>query len=154
MHSGHDIQCPLFLSDFNSTWFLQIDFRKIKYQMSWKSFHWELSFSMCADRETERQTDGRTDGHDKAIVAFGNFTNAPKIMYLVSNTSQDAVHTVQNRNISLPLRRTQSWFESRTAQSDPVTKPSELRRLLLHLVLKLIQRTSWQILSFTLSKPS
>jgi hypothetical protein len=47
-----------------------LDFRKIlKYQISGKSMHWELSCSM--------RTDGRTDV-TKLIVAFRNFENAPK----------------------------------------------------------------------------
>jgi hypothetical protein len=45
-------------------------FRKIhKYQISWKSVHWEPSCSI--------QTDGRTD-MKKLIVAFHSYANAPK----------------------------------------------------------------------------
>jgi hypothetical protein len=64
------IEYPLFLTDLNKTWIFSTNFRKIfKYQISWKSVHWELSCSMW--------TDGRTHT-TRPIVAFRNFANAPK----------------------------------------------------------------------------
>jgi hypothetical protein len=46
-------------------------FKKMfKYKSLGKSFQWKPSCSV--------RTDGRTDGHDEATVAFCNFANAPK----------------------------------------------------------------------------
>jgi hypothetical protein len=60
------VKYAFFLSDFNETWILSIDFRKIfKYQISWKSVQWEPSCSMRTDMA-------------KPTVAFRNFTNAPE----------------------------------------------------------------------------
>ena len=59
----------LLLSDFKKAIVFSKDFRKkLKYQISWKSFQWEPSCFM--------QTDGRTDA-TKLIVAFRSFTKAP-----------------------------------------------------------------------------
>jgi len=61
---------PLFLSDFDKIWIFWTECRKIlKYQISLKFFRWEPSCSM--------KTDGLTD-MTKLIVAFLNFTKAPK----------------------------------------------------------------------------
>ena len=62
------VKYPLLLSDFNETWILSTDLRrKLKYQVSSKSVHWELSCSMKTDRQTDM----------KLIVAFRNSANAP-----------------------------------------------------------------------------
>jgi hypothetical protein len=75
------VKYPLFLSDFNQNWIFSTDFRKIlKYQISWKSVEWEPS-SMAADGQTDVT---------KVIVAFRNFTKAPKKF--------------------LPLPRIEPWF--------------------------------------------
>jgi hypothetical protein len=61
MYIGLHVECPLFVSDFNETWILTTDFRKIlQYQILWKSIQWEPSWSM------------RTGGHD-ANSRFSQF---------------------------------------------------------------------------------
>ena len=52
--------------------FSQQIFEKPSYQISWKSVQWEPSFSM----QTDGQTDGRMDRHDKAVI-FRSFANLP-----------------------------------------------------------------------------
>jgi hypothetical protein len=65
------VQCPLFSSDFNETWIISTDFRKIfNDQISYKFFQWEPSCSM--------RTKGRTDIQAKLVVAFRNFAYAPQ----------------------------------------------------------------------------
>ena len=55
--SSYAVPYPLFLSDFND-WIFSTGFRKIlKYQISWKSFQWEQSYSMGTDTRIEGQTD-------------------------------------------------------------------------------------------------
>jgi hypothetical protein len=76
---GHNIKYQLFLSDFNQTWIFLTDFQKIlKYQILWKSIHWELSCSMW--------TDGQTD-MTKLRVTFHNFFYVLKVVtWLLYNT--------------------------------------------------------------------
>jgi hypothetical protein len=59
----------LFLSDFNETWIISTNFRKIlKHQIQWKTIQWEPS---CPKR---------TD-MTKLTVNYGNFTNASRNRY-------------------------------------------------------------------------
>jgi len=63
------VKCPLFLSDFNETWILSADFRKVlKYQISRKSASGSRVIALG-------RTDGQTD-MTKLIVAFRNFASA------------------------------------------------------------------------------
>jgi len=83
MYIDLHVKYPIFMSDFNETRIFWIYFRRIrKYQISWKSVHWEPSCSM--------RTNGQT--MTKQIVSFRNSTNAPKnawpIILAVSVTSQ------------------------------------------------------------------
>jgi hypothetical protein len=69
MQTDIHVKYPLFLSDFNETWIFSTDFRKtlnIKFQ----KIH--TVGASCSVR-----TNGRTD-MTNLIVAFRNFTNAPK----------------------------------------------------------------------------
>jgi len=53
------VKCPLYLSDSNEARIFSTDYQKVlKYQISWKSAQWELSFSM------------RTDGWTDMILQF------------------------------------------------------------------------------------
>ena len=75
LYIGLNVKYPLFLSDFNETWNFSNDFLKIfKYEISWKSVQWELSYYMRTDRQTDTK---------KQIVAFRNFADAPKNGYLM-----------------------------------------------------------------------
>ena len=75
MYTGLHVKYPLFLSDFNVTWFYSTDFRKIfTYQILWKSVQWERSCSM--------RTDGQTD-ITKLIAAFCNFAKVSKKLYCI-----------------------------------------------------------------------
>jgi len=72
------IKYPLFLSDFNETWILLTNFRKIhKYRISWISVKWEPSCSIRTDGRTDRQKEWQAD-MTKLIVAVRNFANVPK----------------------------------------------------------------------------
>jgi len=69
IYIGRHVKNPLFLSDFNETWIFFTCCRNIfKYQIIWKSVHWEPRCSMRADGQTSKTT-----------VELGNFANASKM---------------------------------------------------------------------------
>jgi hypothetical protein len=77
MHIGLYVKYPLFLSDFNDTWILSTDFRKIpKYQIKLKSVQWESISSVWSGRYTDRHG-------TKLLLAFRNFANLPNKKRLI-----------------------------------------------------------------------
>ena len=65
MYIGIYVQYLIFLSDFNYTWILSTDFRKIlKCKISWNSDQWQLFY-----------VEGQADD-TKLIAAFRGFANA------------------------------------------------------------------------------
>jgi hypothetical protein len=75
MYTGLRVKYPLFLSHFNQTRVLSTDFRNknLKYQISWKSVHWEPSASIQLDTRTGGMSDMMT-----RIFSFRNFEKARK----------------------------------------------------------------------------
>ena len=70
MYIDFRMQYLLFLSDFNETWIISTDLRKIfEYQFPLNPPSWKPNGSM--------RTDGQTD-MTELIVAFCNFANTPK----------------------------------------------------------------------------
>ena len=82
--------------------------KKLKYQISWKSFQWEPSCSL--------RTEGRADGQRdmvKQIEAFRNFANALKIggwkPSLCGDLQRRAVGNKFLSNTFISLRKNESW---------------------------------------------
>ena len=74
------VKYPLFLSNFNTASIFSTDFRiMLKYQISWKSVHWEPTCSMQRTHKMDGWSDGQTD-MTKLTVAFRNFAKALKIL--------------------------------------------------------------------------
>jgi hypothetical protein len=65
MHIGLQVKYPLFLWDFSEVWIISTDFPKSpQYKISWKSFKWESSCSVPADRHDEANSGiSRVCGH-------------------------------------------------------------------------------------------
>jgi len=60
MYIVHHIKYPLFLSNFNQTWFFSTHFRRmLKYQISWKSVKCEPSFS-CEQKDKHGEANSRS----------------------------------------------------------------------------------------------
>jgi hypothetical protein len=56
IYIGLHVKYRLFLSDFNEPWVFSTNFRKIfKYQISWKSVHWEPVCFIGMDERTDEQ---------------------------------------------------------------------------------------------------
>jgi hypothetical protein len=55
MYIGIHVKYPLFLSEFSETLILSIDFRTLKYQISWKSVQWERSSTRFSLRFTRNE---------------------------------------------------------------------------------------------------
>jgi hypothetical protein len=70
MYVGFRVKYPLFFLDFNETWILWADFRKMQKKKSNFIKKRPVLAVLLADRRTFRQ--------DKAFVAFRSFANAPK----------------------------------------------------------------------------
>ena len=76
-----NIYCSLFkvsvfFSGFNETWIFMTDFKKLlKYQISWKSIQWELSFK-CSQRDVM-----------KRIATVRNCANRPKMVKTIEKHS-------------------------------------------------------------------
>jgi hypothetical protein len=83
-------KAPDILVSFNETWIFSTDFRKIlKYQIPWKSVHWQPSCPMCKD--------GRTHIHDEAKSLFSHFCErASKDCYVEARSTA-------SRRLSLPV---------------------------------------------------
>ena len=65
MYAGFHVPCPLFLWDFNGTWILSADFRKVpKYEISWPSVQWGAEL-FHSDGRRRGQTDKK-----ELIIAF------------------------------------------------------------------------------------
>jgi hypothetical protein len=71
MYTGLHVKYPLFLSDFNATWILSVDYWKHSHIKFYENLSSGSTVVPCA------QTDGRT-GTTKLIVASRHFANATK----------------------------------------------------------------------------
>ena len=111
---------PVIMSDFNKTWIILTDFRKIlRYKISWKSVQQEPNCSM--------RTDGRTD-MTKQTFAFCYFANPPnngRTPYcykgcLASNTISLAPSAANAdcllRHLDFLIGETYNWFSRSSAR--------------------------------------
>jgi len=97
---------PLFLVEFNETWILLTDTRKIiKCQISWKCLQWEPSCSMWTDRRRDMT---------KIIVAFRYFAKAPKTNRIVKAVPcvmlWTHVSVAEQRELHLNRHKSESGF--------------------------------------------
>ena len=104
IYVGLHLKLRLFSSYFNETWFLSTEFQKpLKYQISWRSVHWELSCYMGVYR--------RKDRHDEANSRFPQFAKA---------------HTNQQNALCV---RTDSWLSSLGLWKLPDNGPAGAKHL-------------------------
>jgi len=81
---------PFILWDFNETWIILTDFRKIlKHRISWKSFRWEPSCSM--------RTDGQRD-MAMLTVNFHDYANSLKTCYLFCYLLNNTLVSCERQN--------------------------------------------------------
>jgi len=71
-----DVKYSLYFSDFNESWTVWTDFRKINNnQISRKSVQWEPSCSKRTDRRADGQRDRQTDTHTKRRMDWHDEAN-------------------------------------------------------------------------------
>jgi hypothetical protein len=129
MYIGPQVPYASFLSDFNETWILSTDFRKIlKYEISWTSIQWKLSCSTRTDGRTDGRREGRTDRptgrHDEANSRLSQFYEGAyqrtKTISILDHLGCDTNLVLQKRTTlrtSSPIMALEFVTESRFKQT-------------------------------------
>ena len=99
MYLGFNVKYLLFLPNFNQTWTFLTDFWKtLKYQMSWKSIHWEPSCSMWMGGQT-----GRNDAGNSCFLQFCKHMPKNKSFKQCFKWCPQSSHTLHKQNSVDPL---------------------------------------------------